>query len=658
MQKDIASSCLTGFNSLVALHKVGSQEQKYQMLTYLSVRNFTLVSELDLDFAPGMTVLTGETGAGKSILLGALGLTLGDRADMGLIASGASRAEITAEFQLSDADQQARQWLLERSLDKGDLCLLRRVLSADGRSRAYVNGSPVNVSDLKTLGNSLLDIHAQHEHQSLLRKESHRRLLDESGQLQGQVDALNEVFDAWAAVQDELNGLLASRDEQSARMQLLSYQFEELSVLAVAEGEVPALETEHKRLASAVESRQKIDEALSFCAGNESDTGDGDNIKELLNQTFTRIADIDDGSVSNVRELLSNALIQVEEVAQELSRLGNRFEPDPERLNEVDERLGKIFEMARKHKVRPEALPELTQQLQQELQGIEHADERIAELETQLEARAQEYALLADKLTEVRRAAAGKLEQAVTQHLHDLGMAGAAFVIQMGRVSDPKLPEPQASEGESSPAFEKKVFEKDAFKKEVFEKEAFEKDVLGKETSETAAAEMDAPETKAPEASAPETPLPRRFGLDDIEFLVATIPGTPPGALRKIASGGELSRISLAIQVVTAATSYTPTLVFDEVDSGIGGATAEVVGNLLHKLGGATQVLCVTHLPQVAAQGHQHYQVAKSTRDDGASMTVLPLDQAARVSEIARMLGGVEQTAESIAHAEVMLSRQ
>lgn len=550
------------------------------MLSNLSIKSLTLVDALALDFSPGMSVVTGETGAGKSIMVGALGLAIGDRADSRLIANRMERAEISASFELSEADKEARLWLSERALDDGDFCIVRRVLTTDGRSRAFVNGSAVSISDLRALGEKLLDIHSQHEHQRLLKRESHRKLLDEFGGLHRQVAALNEQFEAFASTRDQLENLAGNRTEQDALVQLLTYQFEELSTLAVKEGEARALEAEHKRLTGAEENRRNIIDAFSLCEGDDDNT-----VSNLLNRALSCLGDVDDDRISGPRELLTTALIQVEEAAKDLASSLDRFESDPQRLSRVENRLGKIYEVARKHRVEPDSLSALTARVARKLHSIESSNERIAELEEHLPAIRTSYATLAAKLSKARKKAAGELEQAVTGHLRNLGMTDARLFVRVECLDDGK---------------------------------------------------------------------PRRFGMDDIEFLVSTIPGAEPGALNKIVSGGELSRISLAIQVVTARTSDTPTLVFDEVDVGVGGGAAEVIGNLLRQLGKETQVLCVTHLPQVAAQGNHHYVVTRSKTDGSATTSVRKLDEAARVSEIARMLGGVEQTAESLAHAESM----
>lgn len=549
------------------------------MLNHLSISSLTLVDQLELEFSNGMSVITGETGAGKSIMLGALGLALGDRADSSLVAKEASKAEICASFDLASSPG-AKAWLEAKALLDGDNCILRRVIGKDGRSRAFVNGSAMTLAELRELSEMLLDIHSQHEHQSLLKKETHRRLLDEYGGLGDIVSKLASQFDHMKSIREELTLLKADAEEQSARVQLLSYQAEELNNLALMEGELEQLEVDQKRLNSAEESHQALSAVIDLCS-KESDA----SASSLAARGLTLLNSIDDEALTPVRELLESAVIQLDEAMHDLSLSLARYEADPEQLRQIDSRLDSIYEIARKHRVAPETLPALTEDLQAELEQIINVDGRIEELEARLNEASSDYQSLAEKLSDSRQKTARALQEEVTAQLQALGMSGSTFRIAL-----------------------------------------------------TAAAS------------------PTRFGIDDIEFQISTIPGSEPGPLSRIASGGELSRISLSIQVVTAVTSDTPTLVFDEVDVGVGGATAEVVGSLLRKLGGSTQVICVTHLPQVAAQGHHHYVVRKETSAAGAETSVLRLNEEEKVDEIARMLGGVERTSESLAHAQSMLS--
>ena len=548
------------------------------VLTHLSITNLTLVNHLELEFQAGMSAITGETGAGKSILLGALGLALGDRADSSLIAAGADRAELCASFDLSGLPE-AIAWLNTKALNNDNHCILRRVITSDGRSRAFVNGSAMTLTELKDLSEMLLDIHSQHEHQSLLKKETHRRLLDEFGGLIGTVNDLEERYVTMTQLAQELETMCSDAEEASARVQLMSYQADELNTLALVGGELQNLELEQKRLDAADETRQTLIEIIRLCA-NENDT----SASSQTSRALSLIDGMDDERLMPISEMLESALIQIDEAMTDIGTNLDQFEADPERLDQIVRRLASIYDIARKHKVNPEELTELTKQIQAELDALRNADEEIEALESQLTEAQSKYNELAEKLSVSRTRAANSLQADITKQLQALGMHGAAFEVAVRRSH------------------------------------------------------------------------PGRFGIDDIEFLIATIPGSDTGSLARIASGGELSRISLAIQVITAKTSNMPTLVFDEVDVGVGGATAEVVGSLLRKLGADTQVICVTHLPQVAAQAHQHYVVIKETSRHAASTTVVQLTKEEKVSEIARMLGGLEKTDESITHAEAMMS--
>jgi len=549
------------------------------LLTHLSINSLTLVDQLELEFDPGMSIITGETGAGKSILLGALSLALGDRADSGLIAQGAKKAEVNATFDLANHDR-ALAWLKERELDEGEECILRRVVSSDGRSRAFINGSSINLGELRTLSEMLLDVHSQHEHQSLLKRDTHRRLLDEFGGLGDVVAEVKNKFQAAQTIQEALERRRHDAEEQSARVQLLSYQAEELANLAVSQGETTELETEQKLLNSADDVQTRLQQVLQICHDD-----DDQSAASLVNRAVSLLDGIEDDSVQTVRDMLNTARIQIDEAIHDLNAATDRFAADPARLNEVETRLSSIYEAARKHRVQPDELPGLTEQIQSELHNILNAEEELEEMQAQLDEAQAAYRTIAEKLSQARKKTADLLQSEVTLALQDLGMNGAQFSVS------------------------------------VVESE------------------------------------PHSHGINDIEFQIATIPGTEPGALSRIASGGELSRISLAIQVITATSSNTPTLIFDEVDVGVGGATAEVVGSLLRKLGATAQIVCVTHLPQVAAQGHHHYVVRKATTSDSASTTVVRLKEEEKIDEIARMLGGVEKTEQSLAHAKDMITR-
>lgn len=553
------------------------------MLAHLSIRNYAIVEQLDLELRPGMSVITGETGAGKSIMLDALGLALGDRADSGVVRPGADKADILASFELGEIAE-ARQWLAERDLDNDGPCILRRVITAEGRSRAYINGTPCPLGDLKSLGELLIDIHSQHEHQSLLKPDTHRRLLDAyagAGELARQVQLAAQ---RWRQTRSELQRLSQSSEEQHARQQLLSYQLEELDNLALGTGELEALEQEQRTLGNAETLLGACRQVIDICSEN-----DGGTVLGSLRCSVQRLS-AGQGQPAALEEavaLLASAQIQVEEAVSSLNRFIDHFDADPRRLQQVEERLDSIYSLARKHRVQPAELAELQQRLRDELAGLHAGDAAIERLGEELAAYARHYQERAGELSARRRDAAGRLAAAVETEMQRLGMPGGRFAIAL---------QPQAGEE------------------------------------------------------------PQPHGQEQVEFQVSANPGQPLKNIARVASGGELSRISLAIQVITAQTSRTPTLVFDEVDVGIGGPTAEVVGQLLRRLGERGQVITVTHLPQVAAQGHQHLFVHKQRGSDATRTAVAVLGPHQRIEEVARMLGGLDLTRESLAHARKMIA--
>lgn len=553
------------------------------MLVHLSVHNYAIVEHLDLELARGMSVITGETGAGKSIMLDALGLALGDRADSGVVRPGADKADILASFDLGDIPE-ARTWLSERDLDNDGPCILRRVITSEGRSRGYINGSPCPLGDLKALGELLIDIHSQHEHQSLLKPETHRRLLDEYAGSQELARQVQLAAQRWRQTRQELQRLTSTSDEQRARHQLLSYQLEELENLALGDNELEQLEQEHKTLSNAEQLLGACRQVLDLCS--ESDAG---NVLSALTASLNRLGAFSSqpGALSEAGNLLASAQIQVEEAVGELNRFIDHFDADPQRQQVLEERLDIIYTLARKHRIQPTELGELQQRLLEELEGLNADDQASERLSEELSAYARHYQEKADELSQLRQQAAARLADAVQIEMQSLGMPGGRFNIQL-----------QNSNAEE----------------------------------------------------------PQPYGLEQVEFLVSANPGLPLKSLAKVASGGELSRISLAIQVITAQTSRVPTLVFDEVDVGIGGPTAEVVGQLLRRLGERGQVLTVTHLPQVAAQGHNHLFVHKQRGSEETRTAVASLDTAQRVEEVARMLGGVDLTEESLQHARKMVA--
>jgi len=547
------------------------------MLAQISISNYTIVSSLEMEFSPGMTVITGETGAGKSIMLDALGLCLGDRADPKTVRHGCERAELSASFDLS-AIPQAVTWLKDRDLQTGTECLLRRVITADGRSRAYINGSMCTLQDCAELGALLIDVHSQHAHQSLLRKPVQRDLLDAYAGHRSLAREVEQCASDWLRKRRELELLTGAQEAHTSRTQLLAYQVEELDALNLLETELGALEQEQKLLANASDILQSSHQAVELCEQQESGVR---QVLKLLGSDLHGTA-----PAASARELLESAAIQLQEARSYIQQHIDGVEIDPQRLEQVQERLETIYTIARKHRVVPERLAALHQALRDELQGLTDGGQRVAQLNNEMEELAQQYASDAARLGKQRRSAAKKLVQKTSAVLSSLAMEGCQFEIAL-------------------------------------------------------------------------TPLksddPHPHGCEEVEFLISSNPGTPPRALARIASGGELSRISLAIGVVTASTSTIPSMVFDEVDVGIGGAVAEVVGKLLGTLAERAQVLCVTHLAQVAAQGTHHLRVTKSSSDSSVEATLHKLDNEEKVHEIARMLGGVKITQQTLAHAREML---
>jgi DNA repair protein RecN (Recombination protein N) len=549
------------------------------MLTHLSIRDFTLVESLDLELQAGMTAITGETGAGKSIVLDALGLALGDRGDPDRIRQGAARADIHATFDIS-AIAAASQWLQTHELDAGSDCILRRTLTSEGRSRAFINGHPATLQQLRELGELLIDIHSQHAHQSLLKKDNHRRLLDDFGQLQALAAETAQQFQRWQKAHKAWCQTRENADEISARQQLLSYQVGELDALSLQADEIAGLEAEQRTLDNAGEILQGGQQLAELCNSEEH------GLRDLLGRATRLLSQLPGKTpaLQEAEQLLLSAEAQIEEASRAIDHHLDHFEVDPVRQREVAERLTTIYEIARKHRIQPDELPGLHQQLQGELSLLTHGDASLEELEQQATSSRQRFAQLAASLSEQRQQAARRLAADINQQLQLLSMKTAHIEI----------------------------------------------------------------------ACQPTPDKPTAHGIDDIEFLISTNPGQPPRPLAKVASGGELSRVSLAIQVVTAQNSTIPTLVFDEVDVGIGGATGDIVGQLLRQLGSQGQVLCVTHLAQVASKGHHHLQVHKHSDQTTAQTTLTPLLGEERITEIARMMSGTTITEQSLAHAREM----
>ncbi len=552
------------------------------MLLNLSINDLAIVKTLDLDLENGMSVLTGETGAGKSILLTALGLALGDRADSGYVRPESKRAEINLEFGLKDAPA-ALQWLQDNDLDEEQSCLIRRTITQDGRSKAYINNRPVTLMFLQRLGEKLVEIHGQHAHLTLLKSEQQQALLDQYGHHQETVATINNIYRQWHKSNQELQSLLKSNNDQEQRQELLSFQIQELQQLDLENFDYPSLSDEHAKQANLGQILTIGQMQLDLLYDNEQQS-----VNQMLGQSLNELSALAEFTpdLNELTTLLTEAQIQIQESAQQLRRYLDAQEIDPQRLRELEQQISAIQSLSRKHQVNPDQLPQLYEQLSEELDGIAHGSERIEALESEVQQLRQQYFELAGQLHAKRLQTAKKLSGQISAMIKELGMPQGEFLIQVEQQPD------------SSPSLN---------------------------------------------------------GQDRIEFLVSANPGLPPKPLVKVASGGELSRISLAIMVATSNDKTTPTLIFDEVDSGIGGGVAEIVGKRLRKLGHNRQVLCVTHLPQVASQAHQHLYVSKSNEQQITSSKVSLLDEPQRIEEIARMLGGVEMTDNTLAHAKEML---
>jgi DNA repair protein RecN (Recombination protein N) len=549
------------------------------MLTELAIKQFTLVENLELDIKTGFTVITGETGAGKSILLDALGLCLGDKADGQAVRHGADKAELIAIFDISQQPE-ARNWLIEHELDDSEDCSLRRVIYKEGRSKAWINGTPVTLSELRTLGELLINIHSQHAHQSLLKKESHRQLLDNVAGLHTLAADVANNYHSWQHAKQALTNSQANQAAQQARLELLTSHLEELDKLGLKAGEYDTLEQEYDRLANFESLMNDGQHALSLL--NEGDSPISRQLQQALRSLESHASRAD--SLRDVCASLNSALIEIQESSRELSHFLDGQELDPARLAALESKISEAQRLARKHKILASELPRLQTELRHE-QTLCQQSQDVEALQ-QLAAQAEhDYFAVAEELRIQRHRIAPELTTVIAQHLHQLSM----------------------------------------------------------------------PHTQVEFAFSP-LAKPGSHGLEDMELLFSANLGQAPQPLAKIASGGELSRFALAVQVLQAQHSQVPVLVFDEVDVGISGGTAEVVGNLLRTLGERAQILCITHQPQVAAKGHQHWQVEKYNSDDKTLSRVISLNREQRIQEIARMSGGVTITPETLKHAESMLA--
>ncbi|MEN8177453.1 MAG: DNA repair protein RecN [Pseudomonadota bacterium] len=551
------------------------------MLTQLHIRDLAIVSAQQLELSPGLSVLTGETGAGKSILIDALGLALGDRADNGMIRSDSDRAEVTAGFDITDTAQ-ARTWLEEQALDEGNDCLIRRILSREGRSRAFINGRPVTLQQVQELGNMLVEIHGQHAHQSLLSRNHQRQLLDAYGDNRALAERVTASFKRFQKDRKQLQALSNAATERASRLDLMRFQANELTALNLHPAELETLNQEHRRLSHLEQLQSGAGEILLGLDETEP------SVRGLLVKLTDQLGSLQemDKVLEEPREMLDNALIQVDEALSVLRDYLSGLELDPAGLQVVEQRLELIHDLARKYRIKPAALADRLLQIEQELEQLENADETLEALENQVAGQWDEFLKQARQLSTKRQKTGQRLSKEISQAMQQLGMPGGVFGVELRPLAEAEA-------------------------------------------------------TKA--------------GLELVEFMVSANPGMPMQPLSKVASGGELSRISLAIQVATIRYGKTPSLVFDEVDVGIGGGVAEIVGQMLRQLGDSRQILCVTHLPQVAAQALHHLQVKKSTAGNQTHTHITRLAEAERVAEIARMLGGVEITDQTLAHASEMI---
>ena len=555
------------------------------MLKFLAIRDFVIVSSLELDFSAGFTALTGETGAGKSILIDALSLALGERGDASMVRNGCERAEIAAEFDVS-ALTHLQAWLAEQELagDEG-VCLMRRVLDAGGRSRGFINGRSATLQQLREAGEQLLDIYGQHAHQSLLRPDVQRSLLDGYAGKASDAEKVAILYRDWQTLRRRRISLSENAEAVAAERELLQFQRSELEGLGFNAAEWITLQEDYARLAHAAG-------LLETAAFGIETLSEADNAcLAQLNALSARLRDgmQHDASLGEPLRMLESAQAELQEAVYALRHYQQRLDTDPQRLREQEQRIQSVMDAARKYRVSPEQLDQALQRVVARLAEL-GGDADLAELEQQEKAALQNYQAAAQKLSAARKKSAEKLSSEITAAMQTLAMPGGSFAVAL-------LPL------------------------------AKNEDISG-----------------------------NAYGLEAIEFQVAANPGVPPRSLSKVASGGELSRISLAIQVATTQIASVPTLIFDEVDSGIGGRVAEIVGQLLKKLGRSYQVLCVTHLPQVAAAADHQWQVSKAV-DNGITLSRIEvLDGAQRVEEIARMLGGVKITETTRKHAAEMLA--
>ena len=553
------------------------------MLSHLAIRNFTTVNQIEIEFNEGLTSITGETGAGKSVLLDALAAALGAKTSADSLRNEKDNAEVCATF-LLPANGTSHGWLDARDLPATDEdgsieVLLRRIITPSGRSRAYVNGSQVAVADLKTLGEQLVDLHGQHEHQSLLRRATHAPLVDSYGDQLALAEEVEQLATQWHELEENIKTFSTQSSERQAALQLLNYQIDELATLQPRDGETSKLANEQKTLANAGELAKACNDAITACDNEESG-----GIVHQLQRTIQLLQPQQENleALGPCIELLQSAAIQISEAYGELQQASGSFAIDPERLNQIEDRLDSLYSIARKHQVDANNLASTLDELQSQAAAMDDADTHVEQLREQQQTLHAKYLKKASGLSKRRASAAKKFSSAINKKLAKLKMNHCEFAVDLA-------------------------------------------------------------------AKNRETPNPH--GNETIEFLITTVPGKPPRPLSQVASGGELSRVSLAVQVVASQGEAAPTRVFDEVDVGIGGAVAEVVGNMLRELGSSCQILCVTHLAQVAAKGQSHLLVSKTVSRKQVTTSIDTLEGEERKQELARMVGGIELKESTLAHA-------
>ncbi|WP_024851577.1 DNA repair protein RecN [Hydrogenovibrio kuenenii] len=553
------------------------------MLQTLTIQNLALIEKLSLDFHSGFTTLTGETGAGKSILLDALGLALGERADSGLVRHGTARADITADFDINGLAQ-VQTWLTENEFDDQEddaySCLLRRTITSEGRSKAYINGLPASISQLKALSDLLIDIHGQHEHQSLLHSNKQLELLDAYANHPAQLQSVREAYQQWQSLKKRHQELLEQQTDRQSQLDLLSFQLQEFDKVMPVADEYDGLAEEQNSLAHANEIKQAVFNAYDLIEG------DG-GVSEKLNSAIHALESVTEYSpaLASVAEQLNSLLIDAQEAANDIQAQDHHIDLDPVRLQAVDDRLSELFGLAKRYTLEPQDLVEKHQQIRESLAELQDSDASLEQLKQEIDLAETAYQKAATALTKSRQTSGKKLSDTVTDAMKTLGMENGQFKIDI------------------SPADK-----------------------------------------------------PSATGSDAVSFQVTANKGQPLQPLAKVASGGELSRISLAIQVASAEVASLPTLIFDEVDVGIGGGIAEVVGQKMQQLGQHRQIFSITHLAQVAAYGQHHLNIAKATVGEQTLTQVTTLNEAERVEELARMLGGMTITENTRNHAKEMLA--